>query len=110
VVAYFPCTNLVTWPGQVEQDGIRHYLDGFVRPEDIARCSPLHVARDITAPTPLIRGDQDTQVPIGQSEAMIAANPDIRLRRVAGGEHGLWKQWEEFWPEVLAFIERHPVR
>jgi hypothetical protein len=33
--------------------------------------------------------DQDTQVPIAQSEAMIAANPDIRLRRVAGGEHGL---------------------
>jgi dienelactone hydrolase len=107
VVAYFPCTDLVTWPGQVEHDGIRHYLDDFVRPEDIARCSPLHVARDITAPTLLIHGDQDTQVPIAQSEAMIAANPAIRLRRIAGGEHGLWKQWEELWPEVLAFIDQH---
>lgn len=39
---------------------------------------------------------------------MIAANPAIRLRRVAGGEHGLWKQSEELRPEVLAFISQHP--
>jgi fermentation-respiration switch protein FrsA (DUF1100 family) len=73
---------------------IRHYLDDFVRAED-------------TAPTLLLHGDQDTQVPIAQSEAMIAANPDIRLRRVAGGEHGLWTQSEELWPEVLEFMVRH---
>jgi dipeptidyl aminopeptidase/acylaminoacyl peptidase len=78
-----------------------------VRAEDITRCSPLHVARDITAPTLLLHGDQDTQVPIAQSEAMIAANPAIRLRRVAGGDHGLWQQSEELWPEVLDFIGQH---
>lgn len=109
VVAYFPCTDLATWPSQVAHDGIRHYLDDFVRPEDIARCSPLHVARDITAPTLLLHGDQDAQVPIAQSEAMIAANPAIRLRRVAGGDHGLWQQSEELWPEVLAFFGQHLV-
>jgi dipeptidyl aminopeptidase/acylaminoacyl peptidase len=90
-----------------EHDGIRHYLDEIVRAEDIARCSPLHVARDIMAPTLLLHGDRDTQVPIAQSEALIAANPDIRLRRVAGGDHGLWQQSEELWPEVLEFIDQH---
>jgi len=106
-VAYFPCTDLVTWPEQVPHDGVRNYLDDFVRPEDTARCSPLLVAHDITAPTLLIHGEADTQVPIAQSEAMAEANPVIRLRRVAGGGHGLWEQSDELWPEVLDFIGPH---
>jgi dienelactone hydrolase len=107
IVAYFPCTDLATWPQQVEGDGIQHYIDDFVMPEDIARCSPLRVANQIEAPTLLIHGDQDVVVPIAQSEAMIAANPTIRLRRVPGGSHGLWEQSDQLWPEVMAFISEH---
>jgi hypothetical protein len=46
-------------------------------------------------------------VPIAERAAMIEADPDIRLRRVAGGGHGPLKHSEEFWPEVLAFMGRH---
>jgi hypothetical protein len=46
-------------------------------------------------------------VPIAQSEAMIAANPAIQLRRVPGGAHWLWQQSKELWPEMLGFIDRH---
>jgi pimeloyl-ACP methyl ester carboxylesterase len=107
VVAYFPCTDLATWLEQTDDRGIRHYIEDFVAPDDIARCSPLDAAGRIAAPTLLIHGEQDATVPIAQSEAMVAANPAIRLRRVPGGTHGLWEESGELWPEALEFFNRH---
>ncbi|MGO4716133.1 alpha/beta hydrolase family protein [Bradyrhizobium sp. 2TAF24] len=106
IVAYFPCTDLRTWPQQAKANGIEYYLEDFVAPEDIARCSPVSSAARIGAPTLLIHGEEDCIVPIKQSEAMVAANPAIQLFRVPGGEHGLREHHGVVWPTVLAFIDR----
>jgi dienelactone hydrolase len=107
VVAFFPCTDLASWPHQVEGHGIAHYLDDFVAPEHIAACSPLYVADRIAVPTLLIHGDKDRLAPIAQSEALVAANPSVRLRRVSGADHGLAEQFDIVWPEAVAFINQH---
>lgn len=106
VIAYFPCTDLQTWPQQADGNGIRDYLEDFVTSDNIARCSPVSCASRIVAPTLLIHGEEDRIVPIAQSEAMVAANPAIQLLRVPGGDHGLWEQHDAIWPAVLAFINR----
>ena len=105
IVAYFPCTDLETWPAQSGNPSIADYLDDFVDPADIARCSPARLAACIAAPTLLIHGDRDTNVPIAQSEAMVVANPAIRLRVVPGAQHWFTRaQWDEVWPEVVSFL------
>ncbi len=110
IVAWFPCTNLKTWPLQVDGDAIHHYLEEFVRPEDVERCSPTEVAHQISAPVLLIHGDNDSAVPIEQSHEIVAANPAIQLRIVSGGDHGLGAQFDEIWPEAVAFLNDHVLQ
>lgn len=109
VVAFFPCTDLASWPQQVEGTGIADYLEDFVKPENIRQCSPRDVADRIIAPTLLIHGDKDTMVPLAQSEAMVTANPSIQLRVVHGAEHGP-EYFEALWPEAVAFLSEGTSR
>ncbi len=107
VVAFFPCTDLHTWPQAVEGKAVASYLEDFVRPEDLDRCSPARVAHRITAPTLLVHGDADRLSPLSQSEAMVAANPALRLHVVPGADHGLGTWFDAAWETAMAFLEAH---
>ncbi len=107
VVAFFPCTDLRTWPREVAGDAVASYLEDFVRPEDLDRCSPVRVAHRIAAPTLLVHGDADRLAPIAQSEAMVAANPALRLHVVPGADHGLGAWFDGAWETAMTFLEAH---
>jgi acylaminoacyl-peptidase len=84
------------------------YLSDFVPPERMAACSPINVARQIRCPTLLVHGDADTNVPIAQSHAMVAANSEIRLQTVAGAEHAFrFDQWPQVWSETVSYLTQY---
>lgn len=108
VVAYYPCADLAAWRDQTAVPGIVEYLSDFVPPERMAACSPINVARQIRCPTLLVHGDADTNVPIAQSHAMVAANSEIRLQTVPGAEHAFrFDQWPGIWSETMSFLAQN---
>ena len=59
--------------------------------------------RDLTTPTLIVWGDEDAFGTPDDGEAVVAANPDIRLVRIAGAGHLLWTDAPE---TALAEVER----
>jgi pimeloyl-ACP methyl ester carboxylesterase len=105
VVAYYAPADLAAWRDQSRDSGIPDYLADFVPSERMAVCSPVTVARQIRCPTLLVHGDADAIVPIGQSQAMVAANPEIRLQTVPGAGHAFrFDQWPQVWTETVRFL------
>jgi dienelactone hydrolase len=108
VVAYYPCADLAAWRDQTAEPGVAEYLADFVPPERMAVCSPITVARQIRCPTLLVHGDADTNTLIAQSQAMVEANPEIRLQTVPGAEHSFrLDQWPEVWSETVSFLAQN---
>jgi dipeptidyl aminopeptidase/acylaminoacyl peptidase len=97
-----------------------HYLDSLVGrlPEAADRYrdrSPLFHVAGIRDPLALFHGEEDTVVPLAQTETiaqeLAARGVAHHLRRFAGEGHG-WRREESvtaFYTEVEAFLRRHVV-
>lgn len=76
--------------------------------------SPARHAQNITAPVLLIHGEEDSTVPIRQSEIMVQAleraGKQVRFLRMTGGHS--WHEWEaedrqSLYRELDAFLAQH---
>jgi acetyl esterase/lipase len=105
-VALAPVADLVA----ADQAGlgggaVRDFLGA--EPQSRGDLDPVRIV-SAAGPVTLVHGVDDDVVPVGQSEAYVAAHPEAQLRSLPGvGHFALIDPLSAAWPDVLAALEAH---